>query len=343
MRKRVRNIAIAGFLVSSFAFRTDIVDSVRVIKPIYANEEPIATEDSWKDSSIEQRPVNRPKCHRKHSPPAMSSNFEYFTLAEVIPLTRDVAMFRFLLSSPERILSIEPCTNIEARFFHKGQFREAVTRHFTPIVSNTARGYFDILVRKRPNGVMSEFLFGLTPGDQLEFRLAPRRLRYQANKWKEVGMICGGTGITPMLQILRHALAKESCDQTKFRLLYCNRSEEHIPLKPYLDELQSKFPNRFEVAYNVDLSMSPDTWKGFQGDIDSRMLHKSMPKASSENILLVCGPDGFVEKLAGVKVKTSSSQSVQYRQPLHNTSNSVDKIDGILRSLGYKSEHVFVF
>jgi cytochrome-b5 reductase len=50
------------------------------------------------------------------------------------------------------------------------------------------------------------------------------KIKYEPNKWKHIGMIAGGTGITPMYQVLRHALADKN-DQTKFTLLFGNMTE----------------------------------------------------------------------------------------------------------------------
>lgn len=47
---------------------------------------------------------------------------------------------------------------------------------------------------------------------------------------KHVGMIAGGTGITPMLQIITHVLKHED-DPTQLSLLFANQTEEDILLR----------------------------------------------------------------------------------------------------------------
>ena len=53
----------------------------------------------------------------------------------------------------------------------------------------------------------------------------PEQFRYATN----VGLIAGGTGITPMLQIIR-AMIKDPEDETKVHLLFANQVwlQEHL-------------------------------------------------------------------------------------------------------------------
>ncbi len=61
-------------------------------------------------------------------------------------------------------------------------------------------------------------------------------------------MIAGGTGITPMLQIVKAAL-KNPEDKTKLSLIFANVNEEDILLKDEMDELVKTNPGRFSVYY----------------------------------------------------------------------------------------------
>ena len=72
-------------------------------------------------------------------------------------------------------------------------------------------------------------------------------------------MIAGGTGITPMLQIIRAAM-KNPLDLTKINLIYANVNEEDILLKKELDELAQTYSTRFAVYYV--LNNPPAGWTG---------------------------------------------------------------------------------
>ena len=63
------------------------------------------------------------------------------------------------------------------------------------------------------------------------------QFKYHPSLSRELGMIAGGTGITPMLQIIRAAL-KNPSDPTKLSLIYANVTSEDILLKKELEELE---------------------------------------------------------------------------------------------------------
>jgi cytochrome-b5 reductase len=99
-------------------------------------------------------------------------------------------------------------------------------------------------------------------------------------------MIAGGTGITPMLQIIR-AVLKNPDDKTKISLIYANVSVEDILLKQELDELVTIYPGRFKVYYV--LNNSPPGWTGGVGFVSKAHIEEHMPKSSDDIKILLCG------------------------------------------------------
>jgi cytochrome-b5 reductase len=99
-------------------------------------------------------------------------------------------------------------------------------------------------------------------------------------------MIAGGTGITPMLQIIRAAL-KSSADHTKISLIYANVNEDDILLKTELDDLAENNSERFKVYYV--LNNPPSGWTGGTGFVSKEQIQHHLP-SSDENIkILMCG------------------------------------------------------
>ncbi|TYI71367.1 hypothetical protein E1A91_D08G289600v1 [Gossypium mustelinum] len=98
-----------------------------------------------------------------------------------------------------------------------------------------------------PEGKMSQIFATLKPGDVLEVKGPIEKLRYSPNMKKHIGMIAGGTGITPMLQVI-DAIVKNPNDNTQVyicivSLLYANVSPDDILLKQKLDILEAGHPN----------------------------------------------------------------------------------------------------
>jgi cytochrome-b5 reductase len=129
-------------------------------------------------------------------------------------------------------------------------------------------------------------------------------------------MLAGGTGLTPMLQIIREII-KNKEDRTKVHLVFANVSEEDILLKNELDESVRKHPN-IKVSYIVTTASSK-SWKGFTGFVNEDVIKKTMPKPSDDHLILVCGPPGFMEHISGNKTK-------DFKQ---------GELTGLLKKLGY--------
>ena len=120
-----------------------------------------------------------------------------------------------------------------------------------------------------------------------------------------VGMIAGGTGITPMLvryaelsllaelilrpfvqQIIR-AIVKNPLDLTKVSLIYANVNPTDILLKAELDQLAKDHPTRFSVYYV--LNNPPENWDGGVGFVSQEMIKEKLPPAAADMKMLLCG------------------------------------------------------
>ena len=83
-------------------------------------------------------------------------------------------------------------------------------------------------------------------GDTVDVKGPYTKFLYKANQWESVGMLAGGTGITPMYQVLMEILSNPR-DTTEVRLVYASRTEEDILLRLELDALAAVYPN-FKVS-----------------------------------------------------------------------------------------------
>jgi ring-1,2-phenylacetyl-CoA epoxidase subunit PaaE len=81
-------------------------------------------------------------------------------------------------------------------------------------------------------------------------------------------MIGAGSGITPLISMLKTALAVEG--KSKVTLIYGNRNENSIIFQEELARLVEKFSGRLSVIHV--LSQPEGDWKGKTGRIDAQML-----------------------------------------------------------------------
>ncbi|KAL2479679.1 NADH-cytochrome b5 reductase-like protein [Abeliophyllum distichum] len=198
-----------------------------------------------------------------------------------------------------------------------------VIRPYTPISDPDAKGYFDLLIKVYPEGKMSQHFASLKPGDVVEVKGPIEKLRYSPNMKKHIGMIAGGTGITPMLQII-DAILKNPDDNTQVTLLYANVSPDDILLKKKLDVLAARHPN-LKVFYTVD-NPTKD-WQGGTGYISNDMVKKGFPGPGDDTLILVCGPPGLMKHISGDKAQDWSQ----------------GELTGLLKELGYKENMVYKF
>lgn len=63
--------------------------------------------------------------------------------------------------------------------------------------------------------------------------------------------VTGGTGITPMLQLVRH-ISKNPKDDTQLALLFANQTERDILVRQELEEVAKEHPQQFKLWYTVD-------------------------------------------------------------------------------------------
>ena len=171
---------------------------------------------------------------------------------------------------------------------------KALVRPYTPTSPTTTRGTFDLIVKSYPEGKISKWLSSVPIGGAVPFKGPFSKFEYVPNTWDAVGLIAGGTGITPMYQLIESILANPR-DKTEIRLLYASRTPADIILKTQLDALTVTHPN-FKVIYLVD--KPSDDWHGVVGYITPEMVTSFFPPPQTEAgrfKIMVCGPPGMMK------------------------------------------------
>lgn len=248
-----------------------------------------------------------------------------FKLQDTAKVSHNTKLYRFSFDPTAKLgLDVASCILTRAPL---GQDAEGKTKYvirpYTPISDTEAKGHFDLLIKVYPEGKMSQHFASLKPGDVIEVKGPIDKLRYTPNMKKNIGMIAGGTGITPMLQVIE-AILKNPDDNTQVSLLYANVSPDDILLKQKLDRLAASHPN-LKIFYTVD---SPSkNWGGGTGFISKDMVVKGLPAPSNDSLILVCGPPGLMNHISGDKAKDWSQGEVA----------------GVLKELGYTEEMVYKF
>ncbi|XP_047372099.1 NADH-cytochrome b5 reductase 2 isoform X1 [Sciurus carolinensis] len=238
-------------------------------------------------------------------------------LIEKEQINHNTRRFRFGLPSPEHILGL-PVGNYVHLLARIDD--DLVIRAYTPVSSDDDQGFVDLIIKiyfknVHPSypegGKMTQYLENMKIGDTILFRGPTGRLFYQgpgdlairAYKTSKpekkmvcnLGMIAGGTGITPMLQLIRH-ITKNPSDKTRMSLIFANQTEEDILMRKELEEIARTHLDQFKLWYTLD--RPPLGWKYSSGFVTADMIKEHLPPPGKTTLILVCGPPPLIQKAA---------------------------------------------
>ena len=119
-------------------------------------------------------------------------------------------------------------------------------------------------------------------------------------QYKHIGMLACGTGIAPMIQVIRTVIENDN-ENTFLHLVYSSQDQDSILMKQELDTYNSYW--NFTVLYV--LSRVKDTAvegqpglikygdKVHYGRIHLDLVKQEMPEANTDSLVLICGTRTF--------------------------------------------------
>jgi nitrate reductase (NAD(P)H) len=221
-----------------------------------------------------------------------------------VAISWDTRIFTFKLEHDEQTLGLPIGQHLMMRLRDPAT-REVIIRSYTPISETSKPGFVDVLVKvyfdtkERAGGKMTKAMDQLPIGHFVDFKGPIGKFEYLGKgkctvqgKERFVSkfyMICGGSGITPIFQVLR-AVMQDKDDPTKCIVLDGNRLFEDILCKEDLDGFALNNPDKCELLYT--LTQGPSDWKGLRGRIATPLLKQYAP-VQDEAMVLVCGPEAL--------------------------------------------------
>ncbi len=150
--------------------------------------------------------------------------------------------------------------------FKPGQFclfKIGMDDHAFSLSCSPEKDYLEFATRNSDSQFKKKF-FSLQKGDPV-FLMGPMGKFVLDESEKNVVLLSGGIGITPLKSMLEHAFDKKL--DSKFTLLYSNKTPSEIAFKKELDSMQSE---NIKVVYSVS---EPDAaWKGNAGRISEELI-----------------------------------------------------------------------
>lgn len=176
------------------------------------------------------------------------------------------------------------------------EVRRAYSLCSSPIVDEDLA----VMVKRVDNGLMSNWLpDNLKAGDTLKV-LEPMgqfTTEYSPDRKRHIVMFAGGSGITPMMSIIKSALVQEP--ESMVSLIYCNRDIDSIIFKDELGKWETKYEGRLQVIHILD--NAPMNWQGYSGLLNPEMLKKLFERIPDwgleKTTYLMCGPEGMMKNV----------------------------------------------
>ena len=163
-----------------------------------------------------------------------------------------------------------------------------------------------VTIKRVPSGRMSNWMNdNVSVGDTLRVQAPAGRFVLHPSD-RPLRMFAGGSGITPMLALIKAALLATDRD---IALLYANRDDVSIIFKRELQLLEARYPARLRIVHHLDDAAgfcTPDEIDEFIGD-------------GTNFDAYICGPEPFMdlaeERLVGAGVPVSQIHVERFVSP----------------------------
>lgn len=193
-------------------------------------------------------------------------------------------------------------------------------RPYNPL-SASSGDTLTLLVKKYDDSKVGAKLHALQKGEAVEVKGPNQQWTFQSGKYSHYAMVAGGTGITPLIQAAEDILKNGTA---KITFLTFNRTPDDVLLKQELEMLKITHPGRLEIAHHVESGEGTGCSQAGRCCM-RRILKDKLPKPGEGVLVMVCGRKEMTEHVAGPKTP-------DFKQ---------GEVDGVLKSLGYESKHVW--
>ena len=211
---------------------------------------------------------------------------------EVVRETADTVTLYF--EQPEPFLDYKPGQFLTLVMEFDGKEQR---RSYSLCTSPFVDPFPGISIKRVPGGVFSNYLNEkIFPGKTINV-LKPMghfTTDFHSKNRRHFFLIGGGSGITPLMGILKSVLVNEP--NSIITLIYSSRNEEQIIFKDQLSLLEKANPDRLKVIHN--LSQPSQSWVGRKGRLSVGVLRELIVRAEYEpryeEVYFMCGPDGIM-------------------------------------------------
>ncbi len=190
-----------------------------------------------------------------------------------------------------------------------------VWRSFTISSCPQSPEALDLTIRVNPDGIVSRYLFeNAAPGTTIKIKAAQGGFYFDAERHTEpLCLISAGSGITPMMSIVRSLAACGSKHPCKF--LYGARTEADIIFR---DECEQLHAEHDWFRYFVTLSQADSSWNGLRGRLDLDQIKAAVSDLPACRYFL-CGPNTFMDSIQSLLAAEGVPADKIHTEQFHKT------------------------
>lgn len=215
------------------------------------------------------------------------------TVKNVIHETKDAISIAFV--QPDKKIEYRSGQFLTLIISVKGKdIRRAYSLCSSPVVDED----LIVTVKRVDDGLMSNWLpDNLKAGAKVKVMepMGQFTTEFAKENKRHLIMFAGGSGITPMMSIIKSTLIEEP--DSICSLIYCNRDIDSIIFKNEFDRMQTTYEGRLHVIHILD--NAPMNWQGYSGLLNHDMLAKLFERIPNWGIekttYLMCGPEGMMK------------------------------------------------
>jgi ring-1,2-phenylacetyl-CoA epoxidase subunit PaaE len=202
------------------------------------------------------------------------------------------------------------------------EVRRAYSLSSSPVVDD----HMSVTVKRVDDGLMSNWLpDNLKEGDKLRVMepMGSFTTEFDSGQKRHLIMFAGGSGITPMMSIIKSLLTQEP--ESIISLIYANRDIESIIFKEVLDKWSTDYEGRLHVIHTLD--NAPMNWQGHSGLLNEEMLTRIFERIPDwgvdKSTYLMCGPEGMMKNVQFLLEKRGVSSEKIFKESF--VSGTIDK------------------
>ncbi len=227
-------------------------------------------------------------------------SWQIATVESILIETTDVKTFTL---APEKPIHFVAGQHIDVRLTAPDGYQ--AQRSYSIASAPERNRSIDITIELLDDGEVSPYFHHVVqPGDKVEFR-GPigGPFTWDGKAGDRLLLVGGGSGIVPLMSMLRHRVSSGLRNSVPALLLYSSRTANHIIYRQALELMQAS-DHLLKVEHTLTRNQ-PTGWSGGKRRVDSQMLsdaHQDLQHLSTKSRLdtraYICGPSDFVESVA---------------------------------------------